>query len=465
MLLSDRHGRSSPSAQASRNGRPSNALLTGPIATTLLHQSLPVVGGMVAMMLFNLVDAWFIARLGTLPLAAVSFTFPVSFAAISLAIGLGIGTSAVVGRRLGRGEVETVRRRASDAFLLALLVGIGVTLAGRATLSPLFTALGADASLMPHIRDYMGTWYLGAAFVIVPRVLNSVLRAQGNTLVPGLLMGGAALLNALLDPLLIFGPGPIPALGISGAALATVISWGAMTLVLFAQRDLRALIDLRGLRPAAVLESWRELGKIALPAAVTSVFTPIAMALVTRIMAGYGHAAVAAFGVGTRIDAIAQLVVLALSMTLSPFVSQNLGADQPVRVKRAILGCFAFVLAWQLGVWGVLQLLAPWLTRGYTENPEVGDVLRLFLWLVPLGLGAQGVVILANSSFNAMHRPRRALALSVVRLFVLFVPLSWLGGRLAGPLGIFIGMVSANLIMAVISWRQIRGMLSARLGG
>ncbi|TDX30928.1 putative MATE family efflux protein [Modicisalibacter xianhensis] len=443
---------------------PVNDLLTGPIALTLFRKSLPVIGGMVAMMLFNLVDAWFVSRLGTTQLAAVSFTFPVSFAAISLAIGLGIGTSAVVGRRLGRGEVETVRRRATDAFLLSLLVGVAVTVVGLATLTPLFTALGADPTLMPHIHAYMGVWYFGAAFVIAPRVLNSVLRAQGNTLVPGLMMGGAALLNALLDPLLIFGLGPISGLGVSGAALATVISWGAMTLGLFAQRDLRALIDWQGLSLPALMASWGELGKIALPAAITSVFTPVAMALVTRIVADYGHAAVAAFGVGTRIDAIAQIVVLALSMTLSPFISQNQGADQPERVKRAIRGCFAFVLVWQLLIWGVLQGLAPWLTQSYAQTPDVGKVLRTFLWLVPLGLGAQGIVILTNSSFNALHRPRRALLLSVIRLFVLYVPLAWLGGHLAGPMGIFAGMLAANLIMAVISWRQIRSALRQRLG-
>ncbi|GHA83989.1 MATE family efflux transporter [Modicisalibacter luteus] len=465
MPSSERTAAHSASVSGANRCAPSNSiLLTGPIASTLFNKSLPVIAGMIAMMLFNLVDAWFVSRLGTAELAAVSFTFPVSFAAISLAIGLGIGTSAVVGRRLGRGEVETVRRRATDAFLLSLLVGIIVSVAGLMTVSPLFTALGADQTLMPHIHAYMGVWYFGAAFVIAPRVLNSVLRAQGNTLIPGLLMGAAALLNALLDPLLIFGLGPVPGLGVSGAALATVISWGVMTLGLFAQRDLKALIDLRGLTFPALMASWTELGKIALPAAITSVFTPIAMALVTRIVADYGHAAVAAFGVGTRIDAIAQIVVLALSMTLSPFISQNQGADQPERVRRAILGCFAFVLVWQLLIWGVLQGLAPWLSESYAQTPEVGEVLRTFLWLVPLGLGAQGVVILTNSSFNALHRPRRALVLSVIRLFVLFVPLAWLGGRLAGPMGIFAGMLGANVIMAVISWRQIRSVLSHRLG-
>ncbi|MGM0703480.1 MAG: MATE family efflux transporter [Pseudomonadota bacterium] len=436
-------------------------LLEGPIATTLLRKSLPVVGGMIAMMSFNLVDAWFIARLGTQPLAAVSFTFPVVFTVISLAIGLGIGTSAVVARRLGQGDVATVRRRATDAALLALVVGVALSLVGLATLEPLFRLLGADAPLMPHIRDYMGIWYLGAAAVIVPRVLNSVLRAQGNTLVPGLMMALAAVLNGLLDWLLIFGVGPLPALGVSGAALASVSSWGLMSVALCFQRELRELIDLAGLTLQGLVESWRELSRIAVPAAITSVFTPLAMALITRIMADHGHAAVAAFGVGTRLDAIAQIAVLALSMTLPPLVSQNSGAGQIARVRRAVLGCFAFVLVWQLAVWLLLQLLAPWLVASYADGMAMGEVLRTFLLWVPLGLGAQGVVILSVSALNALHEPARAMRLSVIRLFVLSVPLAWLGGWLAGTTGVFLGMLVANGLVALVAWWQIRARLAA----
>ena len=434
-------------------------LLEGPIAATLLRKTLPVIGGMIAMMSFNLVDTWFIARLGTEPLAAVSFTFPVVFTVISLAIGLGIGTSAVVARRLGRGEFEAVRRRTTDAALLALAVGLLMTLLGLATLEPLFRLLGADDALMPHIRDYMGIWYLGAAAVIVPRVLNSVLRAHGNTVTQGLMMALAAGANVLLDWWLIFGVGPFPAMGVSGAALATVLSWGLMAVALGFQKELRGLIDLAGLTPAGLLESWRELGRIAGPAALTSVFTPVAMGLLTRIIAGYGHDAVAGFGVGTRIEAVAQIAVLGLSMTLSPLVSQNAGAGQLDRVRRAIFGCFAFVLAWQLLVWLVLQGLAPWVVAGYAERDGVGEVLRTFLWLVPLGLGAQGVVILAVSSCNALHRPARAMRLSVTRLFLLLVPLAWLGGRLAGTTGVFAGMLAANGLMAIVAWWQVRRLL------
>lgn len=435
-------------------------LLEGPIALTLLRKCLPVVGGMLAMMSFNLVDTWFIARLGAEPLAAVSFTFPVVFAVISLAIGLGIGTSAVVAGLLGRGAHDTVRRRATDAALLALAVGVLLSVLGLATLEPLFRLLGADAALMPHIHDYMGIWYLGAAALIVPRVLNSVLRAQGNTLIPGLMMALAALLNGLLDWLLIFGVGPLPALGVQGAALATVLSWCAMTAALFWQRELRECLDLRHLTPSGLMESWRELGRIAVPAAITSVFTPLALALVTRIVAGHGHHAVAGYGVGTRIEAIAQIGVLALSMTLPPLVSQNAGAGQHERVRRAIFGCFVFVLVWQLGIWLLLQLLAPWLVASYSPGGEMSEVLRSFLWWVPLGLGAQGVVILAVSSFNALHEPARAMRLSVVRLFLLTVPLAWLGGVLGGVEGIFIGLFLANVAVGLVAWGALRRRLA-----
>jgi len=445
---------SSPPASRSRPAR--RDLLDGPIGLTLVRKSLPVVGGMIAMMSFNLVDSWFISRLGTQELAAVAFTFPVVFTVISLAIGLGIGTSAVVARRLGQGDLARVRRRASDAALMALLVGLGMTLLGLATLEPLFRLLGADAALMVHIRDYMGIWYLGAAVVIVPRVLNSILRAHGNTLTPGLMMALAAAVNVVLDWWLIFGVGPLPAMGVAGAALATVLSWGLMTGVLLLQRELRERFNFAGLTWAGLAASWRELGRIAGPAALTSVFTPIALGLVTRIVAEHGHEAVAGYGVGTRIEAISMIAVLALSMTLSPMVSQNAGAGQHARVRRAIYGCFGFVLVWQLLVWGVLQLLAPWLVASYAQQEPVAEVLRHFLWLVPLGLGAQGVVILTVSSFNALHRPARAMQLSVIRLFMLTVPLAWLGGQLGGSTGVFVGVLLANLLVAGVAGYQIR---------
>ncbi|WP_176493429.1 MATE family efflux transporter [Cobetia sp. 5-25-4-2] len=452
------------SSSSARNPSPRGRrdLLRDPIASTLARMTGPVIGGIVTMMLFNLVDAWFIAQLGTAELAAVTFTFPVTFAVISIAIGLSIGTTAVVGRRLGRGEFETVKARATDASLLGLLLGVVMIVAGLVSIGPLFGLLGADDTLMPHIQDYMQVWYFGAPFVLLPRVLGSVLRAEGNTLVPSLVMAAAGGLNALLDPLLIFGIGDWQGMGVAGAALATVLSWLAMTLGLLALPLLRARLDLHQLSLTRLITSWREVGAIGLPAAMTSVMTPIATALVTRIVSQHGHAAVAAYGIGSRIESLALILVLALSMTLSPFISQNDGAGQHRRVWRAIHGILGFILVWQLAVWLGLGLGGEWIAARFAESPEVAQLVVTYLWLIPAALGAQGVIILANSSLNALHEPRRAMTLSLVRLFALLVPLAWLGGTLHGVVGIFAGVATSYLLMGGISYLTLRSVLRRR---
>ncbi|MDX1397755.1 MAG: MATE family efflux transporter [Oceanospirillum sp.] len=433
-------------------------LTSDPIAPLLFKMTLPVMGGIIALMLFNLVDAYFIGLLGTDALAAVTFTFPVTFTLISLSIGLGIGTSAVVARLLGANSLQLVKRRTTDAALLALVLSLLLTLIGWFTLEPLFRLLGVTPELMPYIRDYMQIWYLGTIFVVLPRAISSALRASGNTLVPGLVMIGSALLNAILDPILIFGWGPVPAMGVQGAALATLISWMMLTLAIFILPQVRQQL-LSFDRPAIkeVLESWMIIGKIAVPAIISSILTPVSAAILTRIVAGYGNEAVASFGVGSRIESISLIVVFALSMTLPPFVSQNLGAEQIRRVYQGVMGCFAFAMIWQGLVWLFLLLVQDPLVGAFAESGgNLATHLHWFLWLVPLGLGLQGVVILANSTMNALHQPMIALRLSIVRLFVLYVPVCALGGWLFGLYGIFGGAVVANALMAMISFWTVR---------
>lgn len=433
-------------------------MTSDPIALLLFKMTVPVMGGIIALMLFNLVDAYFIGLLGTEALAAVTFTFPVTFTLISLSIGLGIGTSAVVGRLLGEKAHDLVKRRTTDAALLAILLSIVLTLVGWLTLEPLFRLLGVTEELMPYIRDYMQVWYLGTLFVVFPRALSSALRASGNTLVPGLAMIGSAVLNAILDPILIFGWGPIPAMGVRGAALATLISWLVLTVIVLLLPQVRQqLLTFKPVQFSEVLESWRVIGKIAIPAIISSILTPVSTAILTRIVAIFGTEAVASFGVGSRIESISLIVVFALSMTLPPFVSQNLGAKQLDRVRKGVMGCFVFALLWQAVVWLILVLFQSPLIDAFAE-PDSNLALNLswFLWLVPLGLGLQGVIILANSTMNALHQPMVALRLSILRLFVFYVPVCALGAWLFGLYGIFAGAVIANLLMALISWLTVR---------
>ncbi len=428
-------------------------LLNSPILPTLKKMTIPMIFGMITLMMFNLVDTFFISLLGTEPLAAVSFTFPVTFTVISLAIGLGIGTSAVIAKALGSDKLDEARFDASIALLISVVLVFCLSVVGYVFITPIFELLGAGQQVLPLIHDYMSVWFLGSVFLITPMVGNSVLRASGDTKTPSLVMGGAGLINAVLDPILIFGLGPIPALGIQGAAIASVIAWSfAVVIILYILAIKNGLLSLYA-GQQTIIGAIRKILKIGLPAAGANMLTPIAMAVMTALVAKHGPEAVAAFGVGSRIESIASLVVLALSMTLPPFVSQNFGAGKLGRVKEAYITTLKFVMIWQFAIYLLLLLTSSFIAHVFGKEQAVIDVIKLFIYILPLSYGLQGVIILSNSSFNALHKPMNALILSIIRLFVFYVPIAYVGSEIAGLTGLFIGAAVGNLFTAFVAYK------------
>ncbi|WP_442864010.1 MATE family efflux transporter [Alteromonas sp. ASW11-130] len=415
--------------------------------------TVPMIIGMVMMMSFSLIDTFFVSLLGTEQLAAISFTFPVTFTVISLNIGLGIGTSAVIGKLHGRGESEEARFHATGAMMVSvILVGL-LAVVGLLTIEPVFTLLNATSELLPYISDYMCIWYISSLFLALPMVGNSVLRACGDTRTPSIIMASGGFLNAALDPLLIFGWGPIPAMGIQGAAVATLIAWSVgATWIIYLLAVKRQLMLPRLLSVSELLENSRDVMRIGFPAAGANMMTPIAGGVMTAVVATYGAEAVAAWGVGHRLESIASIIILSLSMTLPPFISQNVGADKIRRVEHAYKMTLKFIMLWQLFIFALLWAMSGFIADIFAKEAEVASLITLFLAIVPLGYGLQGVIILTNSSFNAMHKPMTALVLSVIRLFVFFVPISYLGSVLYGLEGLFWGTVVANLLMGTLSY-------------
>lgn len=428
-------------------------LLNAPILPTLKKMTVPMVFGMFTLMMFNIVDTFFISLLGTEPLAAVSFTFPVTFTVISLAIGLGIGTSAVIAKALGSNNKEEARFDASVSLCVAVILVLALAIVGYFFIEPIFILLGAGDRILPLIHQYISIWFLGSVLLIAPMIGNAVLRASGDTTTPSIIMAGSGLINAILDPILIFGLGPIPALGIQGAAIASVIAWAAaVVVVLYVLIAKKRLLSLKAgnqtLRSAAC-----KILKIGLPAAGANMLTPIAMAIMTAFVARYGPEAVAAFGVGSKIESIACLLVLALSMTLPPFISQNFGAGKLARVQEAYLGTLKFVMVCQFAIYIVLVVIAGGIGALFANDQAVIDIIKLFIYTLPLSYGLQGVIILSNSSFNALHKPINALFLSIVRLFIFYLPFAYIGNALAGLIGLFIGAAIGNLFTAVIAYK------------
>jgi putative MATE family efflux protein len=430
-----------------------NDMLKGDIRSTLISMTVPMILGMIMLMTFSIVDTFFVSLIGTNELAAISFTFPVTFTVISLNIGLGIGASAVIGRYLGSGESGKAKVLATGSLMLVtVLVGI-LSIIGFFTIDLIFTLMGASEILLPLIFDYMSIWYLAGVFLAIPMVGNAVLRASGDTKTPSIIMAVGGAINAILDPILIFGYLGFPALGIKGAAIATCIAWAVCVVwIIYLLAVKRGLMEPRILTWAEFKSSSKGILTIGLPAAGSNMLTPISAAIVTTIVATYGTQAVAAWGVGNRIESIVSIVLLALSMSLPPLISQNFGAMQINRIHQAYKLCVKFVLVWQLLVFIVIALLAPYIGAVFAKEESVVQQISLFLLIVPIGYGLQGIIILTNSSFNAMHKPIAAMWLSLIRLFVCYVPITALGSHLYGLEGIFWGCVIANIIAAAVSY-------------
>lgn len=434
----------------------SRSLINAPVGQKLWEMTWPVIFGVATLISFNVVDTFFISMLGTDPLAAVSFTFPVTFTVISLAIGLGVGTSAVIARKYGSDRPEEAHFDGFSALSVSALLVATLALCGYLTMDPVFSLLQAQERLLPLIREYMSLWYLGCVMLVTPMVGNAVLRAAGDTRTPSLIMASGGIANAIFDPILIFGLGPIPAMGVQGAALASVISWfSGLFLVSWLLRR-NQLVSIRPPMGKTWIQAWlksaRGILHIGLPAAGANMLTPLAMSVMTAIIAAYGAPAVAAFGVGSRLESLASVIILALSMSLPPLISQNYGADCLDRVKEAYRTALKATLLIQAVIYLLLLAGAETIAHIFAKEQAVADIVQLFIYIMPLGYGLQGIIILTNSSFNAVHRPLSALWLSIIRLFVLFVPLSYLGSVVADLTGLFIGGVIANLFTALIAY-------------
>lgn len=420
-------------------------LTQGPVWRKLAGLTLPMIFGIMAVISVSLVDTYFVGLLGTEELAALSFTFPVTMVLTSLSIGLGAGAASVVSRAVGGRNRDEARRLATDSLILAIVMVAILSGGGYFAIRSIFALLGADGNVLDLIVRYMSIWVLSLPFVVVPMVANSIIRAAGDALWPSLIMIGIAIINAGLTPLMIFGWGPVPAFGIEGAALATLIAYVLslfMGFYLVAVRE--RMIAWRAPPAAQLFGSWRRVLGVGLPASAGSAVNPLGITVVTSVIAALGAETVAAFGVATRLEAFATIPMLALSASIGPMAGQNWGAGRTDRVIRALQQSFIACGIWSallaMFFWALGRTMAGWLA----PEANVADQAVVYLSFVPISLWGFGVTIIAAGAFNALGRSVMGLGFYLIRTVAFYIPLSHVGALMGGASEIFIAVAISN---------------------
>lgn len=422
-----------------------HGLLSDPIPDALRRLAVPMLFGMIAILMFNLVDTLFISLLGTNALAAVSFTFPVTFGLNCITMGMSVGISTSIGRLLGSGDTQSAARLTTHGLLLAVILMMLGSSLGFFTIDPLFTLMGASPDLLPIIHEYMTVWYIAIPLLVIPMTGNSAIRATGDAKSPAKIMIMAGLINGILDPLLIFGYGPFPELGVKGAAISSGISWAvALTASLYLLHRREKLLTVPVFRKLKA--DWQQILQIGAPAGLSNALNPLSSALLMTLLAAQGTASVAAFGAAMRIESILVIGMMALGSSLMPFMAQNLGANQPERAFKALFTAMRFAILFQLLIFVAMVPLSMPLASLFSQDTTVQAQLWHYLLVVPASYGLQAVCMLLISALNALHKTVNALIWNLLRLFGFMLPSAWIGSLYYGTEGLFIGIAFANII-------------------
>jgi len=413
--------------------------------------AVPMLGGTFALNAFNLTDTWFVAQLGTLPLAAMSFSFPVVMFVISITFGLGTGVTTVVSHALGSGDHELAKRLTTHTLILCVGIIFFISIIGLLTIDPLFRLIGANETVLPLIHEYMTIWYLSVVFVILPMIANNVIRATGDMVLPSMIMIIVSVLNMILDPILIFGWLGFPAMGIRGAALATLIARAiAGVVVIWLLHRRYKLLTWEIPTWSSMLRSWKEVLAIGLPSSLSNVLVPISGAVLIYIVAQHGEAAVAACGAAVRIEMFAFMIPMALGVTLMPFVGQNYGAKRLDRVKEAQRLSSIFAIGFGVVIAILFAIFSRNMASLFSHDPEVIRIAERYLTIIPIGYGMMELHRYSGVFLNGIRKPLHSTGLSVVRIIVLLIPLSIVGSLLFGLEGLFWGRVVCDLISGVV---------------
>ena len=435
--------------------RGSNRDLTqGHIGQTILWLAVPMVMEMSMESLFAVVDVYFVSRLGADAVATVGLTESMLTIIYTVAMGLSIGATAVVARRIGEQDPDGAARAAGQSILLGVIVAALIAVCTAPLAPRLLTLMGASPQVVETGSGFTRVMLGGNATIVLLFLLNAVFRGSGDAAIAMRVLWLGNLLNIVLGPCFIFGLGPLPELGVMGAAVATNIGRGTAVvyqLITLARGRGRVRVGLRDLRlDVSIMKTVLRLSGSGTIQILIGTASYVGL---VRILSVFGSAALAGYTIGIRLIVFALLPAFGISNAAATMVGQNLGAGRPDRAERAVWTAAGYSMIFLGSVGGVFLLAARPITGLFTTDPEVQAHAIGCLRIVSLGFVFYALGMVLTSSFNGAGDTWTPTLINLVVFWLWEIPLAWWLAVSAdvGPRGVFIALTVAYSTLAVVT--------------
>lgn len=418
-------------------------------AKAVVKLGVPLIAGMFIMVLYNLVDTYFIGLMrDDYQLAAVNLAYPVMMISIAISNMIGTGASSLIARSLGAGDREKADHTVTAGFVLTVVNSVIVAVLGLSLLGPIVTGLGAQANTFDYTRQYVQVILAGSLFTMGNYTFGQLLRSEGSVMqsVAGMIAG--TIVNIMLDPIFIFGLG----LEIRGAAIATILGNAAgMCVSLWFYLGGKTLLSpsFKYVRPTA--EILKEIFWVGVPATLETLLTSAAYIVNNNLAVGYGELTVAAMGIAQKILSLGNYVYQGFAAGTQPIMGYNYGAKNYRRMIDVLKAGVMVCSGTELCIMAVYGVFAPQLIGIFTDSAEViatgSRVLRTIMCILPF----VGAVSMSRMSFQAMGKPQFAFAITLVRQLFLYVPLLLILNRVFGFGGMIWAQPVTEFIMMTVS--------------
>ena len=420
---------------------------TGSIGMIMLKTSSAMLIGTVAISFYNVVDTYFVGKLGTGPLAAMGFTLPVVMLCGCIFRGIFAGIMTLSGQAIGAQDKQRAQETIRSGFYLAVLLSFLLAVIGKCYSHLVFEKLGAAGDTLEMVCGYMDIWFLGCVTGMVGLLGGDILIVVGDTKMASLAILTGTGMNVILDYGLIFGNFGLPEMGIRGAALATIISQACGAILPWVLINKKyELMRWLPLPLNVTLKYWKQEITFGIPVMLGSIILPVGQTVVTRVAAHFGDVAVAAMGAVNRLETLAFMIPMSVGFGLTAMVAQNFGAKAYDRLKQIYKVANLFAGLYLLGIAVVITFIADTLAHQFSNDPAVCDLMRHGLYIISWGFGLLEIHRYSGFFLTGCGKPLGGALLNILRIVVLTIPLAFLALWLESVLWLFWGRLISDVL-------------------